>query len=59
MAIELDTHVERIDLTQTPDLDGKIRDVCARQADRDQPRRLAATFQSQNQVILIFQRAGV
>jgi len=56
--MELETHVERIDLT-TPNLDlaEKITAVCTRQASRDAPRRLAAAFESQNQVILIFQRA--
>ena len=58
MALELDTFLQRIDLTTTPDLAQTIKDICDNQAARDNPRRLAAAFESQNKVILIFQRAS-
>jgi hypothetical protein len=54
MAIEVDTFVERIDITQEADLGKAIKDICDNQAARDKPRRLAAAFEAQNQVILIF-----
>lgn len=55
MALNLDTFVQRINITTTDNLENKIKSVCDLQASRDQPRRLAAAFESQNQVILIFQ----
>jgi hypothetical protein len=56
MAIEVDTFVERIDITQEGDLGKAIKDMCDNQAARDKPRRLAAAFESQHQVLLIFQQ---
>ena len=56
MAIETDTHVERISLSAEPNLEQAIKQICETQASRDQHRRLAATFAAENQVILIFQR---
>ncbi len=56
MAIQVDTFVERIDLAQEPDLAKAIKNICDNQAARDKPRRLAAAFESQQQVILIFQQ---
>jgi hypothetical protein len=58
MALDLDTFVRRIDLTTTPNLPQTIKDICDDQGARDNPRRLAAAMESQNQVILIFQRAS-
>lgn len=57
MPLDLATYVERIDLTTNPDLDKAIRDICDNQAALDKPRRLAAAFEAQHQVILVFQRA--
>ena len=56
MALDLDTFVQRINITTTDNLESKIESVCDLQASRDQPRRLVAAFESQHQVILIFQR---
>ena len=56
MAINTDTHVERISLSATPDLAQAIKQICDIQASRDEHRRLAATFAAKNHVILIFQR---
>lgn len=50
------TDVVRISLSETPNLDQKIRTLCDEEA--DQGRRLAATFEVQNQLILIFQGSG-
>jgi hypothetical protein len=57
MAIDLDTFVERIDIAPESALAQAIKNICDNQAARDKPRRLAAAFESQSQVILIFQRA--
>lgn len=57
MAIETDTYVTRISLYPAVDLEKTIRELCEIQAARDAPRRLAATFAAEDQVILIFQRA--
>jgi hypothetical protein len=56
MAIEVGTFVERIDITPEADLGKAIKDICDNQAARDKPRRPAAAFESQHQVILIFQQ---
>ena len=56
MAIETDTHVERISLSADLNLEQAIKQICEIQARRDQHRRLAATFAAKSQVILIFQR---
>lgn len=56
MAINTDTHVERIPLSPAADLAQAIKNICEIQAGRDEHRRLAATFAANNQLILIFQR---
>jgi hypothetical protein len=53
MAIK--TVVERIDLPATPDLKPEIINTCDIMAARTPAFRLAAIFESQNQLILIFQ----
>lgn len=58
MPIQTDTHVEHIDLTAVDELEETIKNVCDVQGSRDQPRRLAASFATRDQVILIFQRAS-
>jgi len=54
MAIETDTHVERIALN-TADLGAAIKQVCEAQSSRDKARRLAAAFTAGGNLILIFQ----
>lgn len=57
MPLDLDTSVRRIDLTSPGlNLAKRIKDICDTEGSRDEPRRLAAAFESQSQVILIFQR---
>jgi hypothetical protein len=51
------TEVERIDLTTTTDLTREIVDSCDIKAAKTPPLRLAASFASRDQVILIFQNA--
>jgi hypothetical protein len=58
MAINTDTHVERIDLTKTQDLKETIVNLCELQSQRDNHRRLVAAFAARDQVILIFQRTA-
>ena len=54
-AINTDTQLERVNLT-TPDAPAKIKDACDTQG--QEGRRLAAAFETQNQVVLIFQAAS-
>jgi hypothetical protein len=54
MAIETDTHVERIPIAD-PDLCEAIRQICELQSARDKARRLSAAFVVGDQLILIFQ----
>jgi hypothetical protein len=49
------TLVERIDLTATQDLKTEIINTCDVMAARTPAFRLAASFESQNQLILVFQ----
>ena len=51
------TLVERIDLTTTPNLNDDVINTCDIMARRTPVFRLVASFESQNQVILIFQSA--
>jgi len=53
MAIK--TLVERINLTATPDLKQEIIDTCDIMAARTPPFRLSASFESNSQLILVFQ----
>lgn len=53
MAIK--TLLERIDLTNAANLVQEVTDTCDIMAGRTPPFRLAASFESQNQLILIFQ----
>ena len=56
MAIETDTHVERIALN-TADLGKLIQEVCELQSSRDKARRLAAAFTTNGHLVLIFQQS--
>jgi hypothetical protein len=56
MAVITDTFVKRIPLAPMVDLDERIKAECEIQSGRDQPRRLAAAFEAQNQLVLIFQQ---
>lgn len=58
MAVDVDTHVERIDLAAEPDPKAAIEQCCNQQATGNSGRRLAATFVLQNELILIFQVAA-
>ena len=51
----METQTKRIDLTAGGNLDQKIKDTCDLLAGDDF--RLAGCFESQNQLILIFQRS--
>lgn len=53
----IETRVERIDLATTPDLRQAIVNRCDIRAQDDPPKHLAASFESQNQLVLIFQSA--
>lgn len=56
MPIDADTAVVRINLAQADlNLDEAIKETCGIQASRDKHRRLVAAFESQNQLILVFQ----
>lgn len=55
MPINADTYTKRIPLASTPNLEAAIKQECDIQAARDNPRRLAAAFEAQGNVILIFQ----
>ncbi len=55
MPIKTDTFVERISIAGTDDLEKAIKETCELHSARNEARRLAAAFEAQGHVILIFQ----